>query len=236
MKAFRHLIAGAALAVCGLGSALASGTTFVNGSFDDGLNGWSTLGDVSVQTYQGGTNPRAVLTTAVLDGDPLGDEFFNLSGESAAYINDVEAFAGVDPYALDITGSAVEGSVIKQTVNVLAGDTLNLNFWFGLVSQETDILGFEDVAFVAVNGQVVEVLSLTDAPRVGAFSYAFLTGGVATIAFGIVDINDVVGVSEFRIDNITVSAVPEPEAIAMLLAGLGVVGAAVRRRQGQAKA
>lgn len=234
MNTLRHILAVAALAVCG--SALANGTTFVNGSFNDGLNGWSTLGDVSVQPYQGGANQRAVLTTAALDGDPFGDEFLNLSDVSAVDVNAFTAFADINVPDLDINGVAYEGSMIKQDVNVLAGDRLSLNFWFGLVSQESDVAGFEDLAFVAVNGQVVEVVSLTDAPRVGLFSYEFLTGGLATIAFGVVDINDFYGVSEFRIDNITVSAVPEPETIAMLLAGLGLVGAAVRRRQAQDKA
>ncbi len=36
------------------------------------------------------------------------------------------------------------------------------------------------------------------------------------------------------LDNISVTAVPEPETYAMLLAGLGLVGAAVRRRRSAA--
>jgi hypothetical protein len=37
-----------------------------------------------------------------------------------------------------------------------------------------------------------------------------------------------------KIDNLTVAAVPEPESYAMLLAGLGLVGAIARRRKTKA--
>jgi hypothetical protein len=50
------------------------------------------------------------------------------------------------------------------------------------------------------------------------------------LVLGVVDLNDDLSTSELRLDNISVSAVPEPETIAMLLAGLGVIGAAARRR------
>ncbi len=39
------------------------------------------------------------------------------------------------------------------------------------------------------------------------------------------------GLSAGDVLNISVTAVPEPESIAMLLAGLGVLGAVARRRQ-----
>ena len=222
MKSVRHLIAAAALCVAGATPAFAAVN---NGSFTDGLTGWQTIGDVSVQ----GVAKRATLTTAYLDGDI--DEFFNHSGVSAVDVNELAPFAGVNVTDLDVGGSAVEGSAMKQVLNVGAGDTLSLDFWFGLTSQDTGVEGFEDLAFLAIDGQIVQTFTLGLLPNVGQFSYQFLTGGPVTLAFGIVDINDVAGVSEFRLDNISVTAVPEPETIAMLLAGLGVIGATVRRRR-----
>ncbi len=222
MKTLRHLIAAAALCVAGTAPAFALVT---NGSFTDGLNGWQTIGDVSVQ----GVAKRATLTTAYMDGDL--EEFFNHSGVSAVDVNDLAPFAGVNVSDLDVGGWAAEGSAMKQVLNVGAGDTLSLDFWFGLTSQDIGVSGFEDLAFVAINGQIVQTFTLGMLPSVGQFSYQFLTGGPVTLAFGIVDINDYAGVSEFRLDNISVTAVPEPETIAMLLAGLGVVGATVRRRR-----
>ncbi len=230
MKTSRQLIAAAALCVLGAAPAFAQGTTtFANGNFNTGLSGWETLGDVSVT---GGSAKRAVMTTAALDGDLLfGDELLNLSGTSAAYIDDVVSFAQVAPAALDLTGLAYEGSVLKQSFNVHAGDRIDLNFWFGLVTQETTPADFNDVAFVAVNGAVQKVISLTDTNRVGQFSYEFLTGGLAQLSFGVVDINDTAGVSYFLVDDISVTAVPEPESYAMLLAGLAAVAGFARRRK-----
>jgi hypothetical protein len=222
MKSLRHLIAAAALCVAGTTPAFALVT---NGSFTDGLTGWQTIGDVSVQ----GVARRATLTTAYMDGDI--EEFFNHSGVSAVDVNDLAPFAGVNVPDLDVGGTAYEGSAMKQTFNVAAGDMLSLDFWFGLTSQDTGVEGFQDLAFVAIDGLVVQTFTLGMLPSVGQFSYQFLTGGPVTLAFGIVDINDYAGVSEFRLDNISVTAVPEPETIAMLLAGLGLVGTAVRRRR-----
>jgi len=222
MKSLRHLIAAAALCVAGTAPAFA---LVNNGSFTDGLTGWQTIGDVSVQ----GVAKRATLTTAYMDGGI--DEFFNHSGVSAVDVNDLAPFAGVNVTDLDVGGWSAEGSAMKQVLNVGAGDTLSLDFWFGLTSQDTDVTGFEDLAFVAINGQIVQTFTLGLLPNVGQFSYQFLTGGPVTLAFGIVDINDYAGVSELRLDNISVTAVPEPETIAMLLAGLGVIGATVRRRR-----
>jgi len=221
MKSLRHLIA-AALCVAGTAPAFA---LVNNGSFTDGLTGWQTIGDVSVQ----GVAKRATLTNAYMDGDI--EEFFNHSGVSAVDVNDLAPFAGVNVPDLDVGGIAYEGSAMKQVLNVAAGDLLSLDFWFGLTSQDTGVEGFNDLAFVAIDGQVVQTFTLGLLPSVGQFSYQFLTGGPVTLAFGIVDINDVSGVSEFRLDNISVTAVPEPETIAMLLAGLGVIGATVRRRR-----
>ena len=87
---------------------------------------------------------------------------------------------------------------------------------------------------ITVNGIVELVASISDPSRTGSFTHNFTNSGPVTVGFGVVDINDVAGVSEFRIDNISVSAVPEPETYAMLLAGLGLVGAFTRRRKAQA--
>jgi hypothetical protein len=52
-----------------------------------------------------------------------------------------------------------------------------------------------------------------------------------SLVFGVVDIGDHLITSELRVDDIAVSAVPEPEVYAMLAAGLGLIGWKLRRRQ-----
>jgi hypothetical protein len=240
MKTSRKLIAAAALCVAGIAPALAQGTTFTNGDFSNGLNSWTSIGDVSIGTYQGSNN-RAVLTTAYLDGDSItGDQANNISGVSAAPLQNngyglnepgLAPFLSADPAAFDIGGYAFEGSAIKQSFNVLAGDQLSVNFWFGLVTAETDLANFNDFAFITVDGALHKVASITDASRVGSFTYSFTSSGLVTLGFGVVDINDVVGVSEFRVDNISVTAVPEPSSYAMMLAGLALMGSIARRRK-----
>lgn len=228
MKSIRTLIAAAALCVAGAAPAFAQSTTFTNGDFSAGLSGWDTLGDVSVSNAG-----RAVLTTAYLDGDFVeGDELFNLSGSSAAWVDEVESFAGLTSGVLG--SDATEGSVLLQSFTVSAGDSISLEFWFGLATQETNAADYNDFAFVAVNGEVQQVVSLTDASRSGQFSFQFLTGGTAELAFGVVDVGDTAGVSYFIVDNVNVTAVPEPSSYAMLLAGMAIMGsvAARRRRQG----
>jgi hypothetical protein len=233
MKKLHAIALAAALFTLGSAPSFAQSTTFQNGTFDTGLTGWDTLGDVSVGLFAGG-NPRAVLTTAFLDPlDPNAMEGQdNRSGVSAADISLIESFAGVAPFALDIGGPAYEGSVMRQSFSVMAGDAINFNFWFSLLTQQPVTPGFPaDIGFVSVNGNVISVLDPMATNGMGAFSYQFATGGVANVAIGVLDIGDFVGNTELRVDNITVSAVPEPEAFAMLLAGLGLVGAVARRRR-----
>ena len=53
---------------------------------------------------------------------------------------------------------------------------------------------------------------------------------------GVIDIGDTQYTSQLRVDNIAVSAVPEPETYALMLAGLGLIGGYVGRRQKKAAA
>ncbi|MES2500824.1 MAG: PEP-CTERM sorting domain-containing protein [Pseudomonadota bacterium] len=216
------------------GNAMAAVT---NGSFaGNSLNGWSTLGDVT--TASGG----AFLTTASLD---FQDDFaedagtFNASGTSAYDIalGGFEAFAGLNAGALDTDSEFVfEGSLLKQTFTVNAGDTLSFN-WNMFTNEGAN----QDFAFVAVNGALTKLAQSSNAltPSVpyalstGAsfFSQTFATASSVTLAFGIVDVNDYNETSALWFDNVQLTAaVPEPETYAMLLAGLGFIVASSRRK------
>ena len=184
------------------------------------LAGWSVLGDAAAR---GGA---ITVTSAFLDG--AGDAAHNLSGSSAAGIGAVEAAAGVAPFGFDLPGDhhGTEGSLVGQSFAATAGQTLAFDWSFASFDDT-----FLDHAFVVIGGRVF-TLATTAEPGASSqrFSHLFAQGGPVTLAFGVVDTDDVDGVSSLRISNLAVTAaVPEPSTYAMLLGGLGLIGFAAKR-------
>jgi hypothetical protein len=247
MKTIRNLIAAATLAAMGTTAAMAQSTTFTNGNFATGtFAGWTTLGDVSLV----GSQKRAALTTASVayeDDHPNPAGFNNNSGTAAVDFAFAPDLAGVDFAKLDaINGTTYEGSAIRQNFIATAGDTLTIHFDWAFLSADTD---FADFGFLAINDTVVKIVDTNSTPLASSFNGVFgdlndvtwsWTGvdftytanstGAVSLVIGVADVNDYNGTSELRVDNITVSAVPEPEAYALALAGLLVAGSLARRR------
>ncbi|MBT9488375.1 MAG: PEP-CTERM sorting domain-containing protein [Rubrivivax sp.] len=171
---------------------------------------WQTHGDA---VDLGGS---LTLTTAYsAPGDP--DTAFNLSGIAAVDIGVVEALAGLPAYALDLGDEAgTEGSLAGQSFNVAAGDTLSFNWAFS--SQDADFL---DHAFVVLGGQL-STLATTAQPgsAQNSFSHTFTGAGLVTLALGVVDTTDYLGVSTLNISALQISPVPEPASALLWLAGL----------------
>ncbi len=177
--------------------------------------GWSLLGDAL------NVAGALTLTTAYTDETP-----FNVSGMPAAYIDAVEPAAGVAAYALDgLDEPAYEGSVAAQSFAVQAGDTLSFDWVF--TTQETL---FQDRAFLVLDGQLITLATRSTAPAgVQGFSHTFGSAGTATLAFGVVDTGDFIGVSQLAVSDLQLAAVPEPATWALWLAAAGVLGACRRR-------
>ena len=252
MKSIHRSLAATAVFTLLSASAMAQGTTFQNGSFDTGLTGWSSEGDVQLTTTG---RKIAILSNASLDFEddaPLGNGFNNNSGTPSVDLSFSNNLAGVSVGSLDIGGFSYEGSALRQDFMATAGDQLTVKFdWAFLSADSTNV----DYGFVAINDAVVSFVNTNSNPLASSFTgsfgdfgaanwvfsqnsytYTAASSGLVSLVIGVVDIGDYLGTSELRIDNVSVSAVPEPETYAMLLAGLGLVGAFTRRRKAQAQA
>ncbi|MEY2838382.1 MAG: hypothetical protein RJB60_681 [Pseudomonadota bacterium] len=136
---------------------------------------------------------------------PVGIALASLDGP--AYIN---VAAGVDSsIEFFYTSSAAVTGAIKAYSDLNGTGTLLGTFNFAANDLNT---------FTDTDGTVYPVL---DTWTKGTFNF----GGVAK-SF---DLSATAGVAGF--DNLTISAVPEPESYALGLVGLGLVGAIARRRQ-----
>lgn len=180
---------------------------------------WVAAGDVLL----GNSLSAATLSTAALDSGET-----PLSGQSALIYFDLEPALGV---AVGTLGTdTYEGSGLAQTFTIAEPTTVRFN-WV-LASDAPFDAAYADRAFVIVDGTALHPLgALAAGPVVGSFPYTFSLPGSHSLAIVLVDVGDVTGVSTLSLSDLTVSAVPEPASLALLLAGLGGVAAGVARRR-----
>lgn len=172
------------------------------------LSSWLVLGDGQVNAS------TAKVTTAYTDE--------SLLGSGALDINTLETQLGTASGTLGV--NAYEGSALSQSFSFASSTSLSFNWTLG-----TDIfnVGFADLAFVLVDGTLLLPLAnVTAAELSGAFNYTF-SAGAHTFAFGVVDVNDVFGVSTLTVSDVNLAAitgsVPEPGTLVLMLVGLGLL-------------
>ncbi len=137
------------------------------------------------------------------------------------------AFSGGNYVELDTTGN----SWISQTLNTVMGATYTLSFSYANRPDFRSVASNGiDWSIGSLNGLVGNNATTTWQTYTTTFTG---TGSPMTLRFAAAGLSDSYGTS---LDNISVSAVPEPQSLALLLAGLGVMGVVVRRRQGAGKA
>lgn len=178
------------------------------------LRDWTALGDAVV------TAGSATLSTAYTDESPA-------SGTGALDYAALEPALGLAYDSLG-SGDTYDGSALQHSFSAAANTTLRFSWRLSTVGFDA---AFADRAFVVVDGTVLTLATVAAGTVGGNFSHTFASAGSHALAFGVVDVGDVVGVSTLTVSGLAVSAVPEPTSLLMLLAGLGVLGAAAARRR-----
>ena len=220
------------------------GAVVVNSGFEDApdFNGWVTEGLTSIETSAFGINPTDPTRQALLR---TGDGGVGTTGASLADLATALSIATTDITA--VAPNAFNGSAISQSIaGISAGDTLTFD-WNFLTSEGA--ANPQDTAFFSISrvGGTPQTFFLANPANattpfaVGDFSrqttynsltpYQFTEAGSYVLGFGVVNLTDRFGPSGLLIDKVTLTAVPEPTA----LAGLGLLGLTLtirRRRRG----
>ena len=183
-----------------------------NGGFETGdFRDWNTIGDTSIETEDLGIFPsegtyQALITNGYSDAG------------GSVIDSDLEEFLDLTPGSLDhlVHGDATEGSFIKQTFTVEAGDVVSFD-WNFLTNEHTPDTTYNDTAFLTLNGFAYELADtgahFVHASHVDQFEqqtgtqnleFTINTAGTYTIGFGVVDVGDDTVDSGLAIDNVAV--------------------------------
>jgi len=186
-----------------------------NGSFEDIVNGaeitgpsgsgWNTYSEIDGWTGQ----PNIEVRVNTAGTTPFGTNFVELdTTANSKMFQDIE---------ITTAGEYLLSFFYSARPNVSSTTTLGVN---------NNALSF---AFGALGGNVLEGISGGVSHNWMQYSdKQYLAVGHYTLTFGAEGYSNSYGGS---LDNVSVTAVPEAETYAMMLAGLGLMGSIVRRRK-----
>lgn len=123
---------------------------------------------------------------------------------------------------IDLDGSTSNSGVFSNSVNLTGGVTYTLSF---------DLAGSQRASTETANinfGTAGTSVTLGGSAPLTGYDLSFTPAASGIYSFSFENLGgDNVGL---LLDNVSVSAVPEPETYAMLLAGLGILGFMLRRK------
>ena len=203
----RHFVAALALAASGMGTAQAG---IINGGFESGgLSGW---------TVNPGPEIVAVAGSAYIP-------CCGVTGTAAQLANHFAAFGG---------GDLPNISTLSQIFSTVTNRRYRLSFDAGALgggNQTGFVRLFEaDGGALITSGGAVLTADNNLGTTFHHFTLAFTAAsGITRVAFGV---NPFTTSVDGILDNVSVSAIPEPAAWALMLSGFILVGGAMRRRGG----
>jgi hypothetical protein len=219
----RLALAAAAAAAVSAGAAQAASNLVTNGSFEDGLAGWGISGIDGQATPQ----PPAAIFYSSAAPYPTG-----ASGESVA--PDDSASLSVDPAgnrAAYFVSDLAKPYVLSQFVTTGPGRYI---FGFSAYAPANGLRNEGEAMFKAVFfGNELANIAVSSLPAV---SWQHFTGSLTKTTTGTGAINftfstDFAPSKDIVIDRVYLQAVPEASTWAMLIAGFGLVGSALRRKR-----
>jgi hypothetical protein len=129
--------------------------------------------------------------------------------------------------ALDLVASGVTSGGIIRSFNTVAGMQYSVSFDYALATT-ADTVNFSPRLLVGFGPGLQQYVPLTTGISTGSMMFTATQSGQALLSFFTFGFQPAKGPI---IDNISVSAVPEPSALALAVAGFGVLGLMARRRR-----
>ncbi|MEM9924008.1 MAG: hypothetical protein AAF915_09700 [Cyanobacteria bacterium P01_D01_bin.50] len=178
----------------------------INGGFETGdFTAWEGIGDITIETAEFGVIPT--------QGD-----FQALLRTEFGFISDtnLENFLGLNSGDIDGIGNgdATQGSALRKTITVEAGDVLSFDFNF--LTNEVTPTFFNDFAFVSIVPNSLSELADTNSffelspteffeeTDYDNFTFEFSEAGTYTVGIGVVDSQDTIVDSGLLVDNLKV--------------------------------
>ena len=219
-------------AVAATASPSAAAELLQNGDFSAGLSGWTSYltpaGTISpTKPNQGGVTPT---------NSPAEVASFNVTGSGASNALWLNAGQGDGPYG----AANPAGGGVSQTFTSVAGIATFAADIAATTRLSTDVGGLFSVLLDGVALATYDFATITGTTRNALAFTTNLTAGAHTLQLQVVrPFGPAATVRSQYFDNVSLdlaaaAAVPEPASWAMMIAGFGLVGGAMRRRTAQA--